>query len=153
MLTMDPSHLPSQRPSPRLRLTLLFCTAPMAMVSIIPTLTLVSTTTDMLATPMLTMERGPLMLSPKLRLMPGTDITDTPMLMEVTEPMVMDTPTITMERGPPMPRPSLTLMPTTDTTAMPDPTDTDTDTDLDTEETTGDKLPAKQKLKRTSPFI
>ena len=39
------------------------------------------------------------MLSPKLRLMPGTDITDTPMLMEVTEPMVMDTPTITMERG------------------------------------------------------
>merc|ERR1719411_654352 len=106
MLTMDPSHLPSQRPSPRLRLALLFCTAPMAMVSIIPTLTLVSTTTDMLATPMLTMERGPL-----------------------------------------MPRPSLTLMPTTDTTAMPDPTDTDTDTDLDTEDTTGDKLPAKQKLK------
>ena len=55
---LPPSLLPSQRPSPRLRLTLLFCTAPMAMVSIIPTLTLVSTTTDMLATPMLTMERG-----------------------------------------------------------------------------------------------
>merc|ERR1719397_1687845 len=120
-------------------------TEPMAME---PTLTLTTDTS---------MERGPPMLRPSLRLMLmlTTDTTAILMPMEDTEPMAMepthmlappdcttamlDTVTLTLtlmltERGPLMPSPRLMLMLmlTTDTTAMvPGPT---TDTVWDTEE-------------------
>merc|ERR1711997_59475 len=128
-------------------------TEPMAME---PTLTLTTDTS---------MERGPPMLRPSLRLMLMLT-TDTTAILTDTEPMAME-PTLTlttdtfMERGPLMPSPRLMLMLTTDTTAMvPGPTtDTVWDTDhtvWDTEDTTGDKFLSRvqsKSSKRTSLLV
>merc|ERR1711997_1412730 len=136
-----PSWPVSQRPSLKLRLTPGW---PMAMV---PTPTLMEATEPMdTATPMLTMvfttARGPLRLSPRPRLTPGTPMAPTDWATPVTtdwatEPMA--TPMLTMAmlttaRGPLMlsPSPRLMLTLTTGTTAMvPGPT---TDMVWDTED-------------------
>merc|ERR1711953_122098 len=133
----------SPRPSLRLRLTLMPTTmVPTVMVPIPPTDT---EATDM-DTHMPTTERGPLRLSPRLRLMLTTVSTDmVPLLPTVTEAMDMDThtPTDTTERD--LLMLSQRLMPTMDTMDMPDPTSmVDTVPMVPTPDTTGDKFPAKE---------
>merc|ERR1712109_445921 len=101
------SPLPSQRPSPRPRLT------PGTPMDMLATPTLTEPTEAITATLTPTTERGLLMLSPRPRprLTPGI-----PMV-----PMLA-TPTLTtMERGLLMPSPRPMPMLSTDTTAMPGP--------------------------------
>merc|ERR1712214_118749 len=113
-------------------------------------------------TPMPTTERGPLMLSPRPRLIPPsstptTDMVPTPTLTATlaSTTVTLDTPMpTTTERGPLMPSPR--PMPTTDTTATPGPTTaTATDT-VDTEDTTTDKSSSRVQSKsstRTSLLV
>merc|ERR1712020_632282 len=80
------------RPSPRLRLTPLFCMAPMAMDSPIPVSMEDTGPMELTPTPMDTTARGLLRPSPRLRLTPlfcmdPTDMPDTPMPVS----MVLDT--------------------------------------------------------------
>merc|ERR1711879_655189 len=144
--------LPSQRPSPRPRLT---PGTPMDMLAT-PTLT---EPTAITATLTPTTERGLLMLSPRPRprLTPGilmVPTTPTPTLASTT--VMLDTLMLTtMERGLLMPSPRPMPMPTTDTTAMPGPMLTDTDTEA-TEATTGDKflaIQSKSSTTRTSLLV
>merc|ERR1712168_1635841 len=121
-----------------------------------PTLTLDSTTATLdttLDTPMPTTERGPLMLSPRPRLIPPsstppTDMVPTPTLTATLDSTTatLDTPMpTTTERGPLMPSPR--PMPSTEATA--------TDT-VDTEDTTGDKSSSRVQSKsstRTSLLV
>merc|ERR1712109_203238 len=103
------SPLPSQRPSPRPRLT--------------PGIPM-----DMLATPTLTEPTEAMLATPTPTLASTTVTLDT----------ALDTPMLTTERGLLMPSPRPMPMLSTDTTAMPGPMLTDTDTEA-TEATTGDK--------------
>merc|ERR1711879_607061 len=146
--------LPSQRPSPRPRLT---PGTPMDMLAT-PTLT---EPTAITATLTPTTERGLLMLSPRPRprLTPGILMvpmlaTPTPTATPASTTVMLDTLMLTtMERGLLMPRPR--PMPTTDTTAMPGPMLRDTDTEA-TEATTGDKflaIQSKSSTTRTSLLV
>merc|ERR1712013_535777 len=134
---MDTTARGLLRPSPRLRLTQLFCTDPMDTPMPVSMDTPMEDTEPMVLTPTLmdlmdTTARGLLRPSPRLRLTPlfCTDPTDTPMPvsmdtpMEDTEPMVL-TPTLmdlmdTTARGLLRPSPRLRLTPLFCT----DPTDT-----------------------------
>merc|ERR1711874_559732 len=151
------SPLPSQRPSPRPRLT------PGIPMDMLATPTLTEPTEAITATLTPTTERGLLMLSPRPRprLTPGILMvpmlaTPTPTLASTTVTLdtMLDTPMLTtMERGllMPSPRPMLS----TDTTAMPGPMVTDTDTEA-TEATTGDKflaIQSKSSTTRTSLLV
>merc|ERR1711874_624739 len=174
------SPLPSQRPSPRPRLT------PGIPMDMLATPTLTEPTEAITATLTPTTERGLLMLSPRPRPTPGipmvpmlatpmptlasTTVTlDTPMLttergllMPTPTPtpastmVMLDTPMLTtMERGLLMPSPRPMPMLSTDTTAMPGPMVTDTDTEA-TEATTGDKflaIQSKSSTTRTSLLV
>merc|ERR1712079_34763 len=175
------SPLPSQRPSPRPRLT------PGWPMDMLATPTLTEPTEAITATLTPTTERGLLMLSPRPRprLTPGILMvpmlaTPTPTLAFTTGtldttlmvPMVptptptaptatpastmLDTPMLTtMERGLLMPSPRPMPMLSTDTTAMPGPMVTDTDTEA-TEATTGDKflaIQSKSSTTRTSLLV
>merc|ERR1712109_35636 len=146
------SPLPSQRQSPRPRLT------PGIPMDMLATPTLTEPTEAITATLTPTTERGLLMLSPRPRprLTPGIPMV--PMLATptatlasttVTLDTTLDTPMLTMERGLLMPSPRPMLMLSTDTTAMPGPMLTDTDTEA-TEATTGDKFQAIQSKSSTT---
>merc|ERR1712109_283591 len=143
------SPLPSQRPSPRPRLT------PGIPMDMLATPTLTEPTEAITATLTPTTERGLLMLSPRPRprLTPGIPMvpmlaTPTPTLASTT--VTLDTPMLTtMERGLLMPSPRPMPMLSTDTTAMPGPMLTDTDTEA-TEATTGDKFQAIQSKSSTT---
>merc|ERR1712109_316988 len=167
------SPLPSQRPSPRPRLT------PGTPMDMLATPTLTEPTEAITATLTPTTERGLLMLSPRPRprLTPGipmvpmlatptatlasTTVTldttlDTPTLTATPASTMLDTPMLTtMERGLLMPSPRPMPMLSTDTTAMPGPMLTDTDTEA-TEATTGDKflaIQSKSSTTRTSLLV
>merc|ERR1712109_254643 len=153
------SPLPSQRPSPRPRLT------PGIPMDMLATPTLTEPTEAITATLTPTTERGLLMLSPRPRprLTPGILMvpmlaTPTPTLASTTVTLdtTLDTPMLTtMERGLLMPSPRPMPMLSTDTTAMPGPMLTDTDTEA-TEATTGDKflaIQSKSSTTRTSLLV
>merc|ERR1712109_11088 len=149
------SPLPSQRPSPRPRLT------PGTPMDMLATPTLTEPTEAITATLTPTTERGLLMLSPRPRprLTPGrlmVPMVPTPTPTPASTMVMLDTPMLTtMERGLLMPSPRPMPMLSTDTTAMPGPMVTDTDTEA-TEATTGDKflaIQSKSSTTRTSLLV
>merc|ERR1711874_567341 len=149
------SPLPSQRPSPRPRLT------PGIPMDMLATPTLTEPTEAITATLTPTTERGLLMLSPRPRprLTPGllmVPMVPTPTPTPASTMVMLDTPMLTtMERGLLMPSPRPMPMLSTDTTAMPGPMVTDTDTEA-TEATTGDKflaIQSKSSTTRTSLLV
>merc|ERR1711874_890109 len=149
------SPLPSQRPSPRPRLT------PGIPMDMLATPTLTEPTEAITATLTPTTERGLLMLSPRPRprLTPGilmVPMVPTPTPTPASTMVMLDTPMLTtMERGLLMPSPRPMPMLSTDTTATPGPMVTDTDTEA-TEATTGDKflaIQSKSSTTRTSLLV